>query len=91
MTLRVELVPTLDHCIETTAKREYARAIQDYTQKGGDDTTLEEYIGVLQKFLEESDFRQLRRDSESYLLEGKQVVFTIYLRDGTTVYDMHIK
>jgi len=78
--VEIELYPTLNHCIETTARKEYQRLVQEYLDgKGTPD--FQERADLLRSFLESADFRKLRQQSEAELLQGKKVTFTLY-RDG---------
>jgi len=85
--IRIELMPDLSHCIETVAKREYWASVEKYL-KG--ERNLEEKIELLKQFLETADFRQLRRESEKHLIEGKGVKFLLYSEEGELRYEMKI-
>lgn len=91
MTVRIELTPTLDHCIETTAKLEFAKYSNEYLRKGVEDKDLEERIELLRMFLETMDFRKLRSESEKHLLDGKTVRFSIYVDEGRPAYNMKVE
>jgi hypothetical protein len=88
--VRIELTPTLTHCIETTARQEFSKATSDYMQRGEEDKELEEKIELLRMFLESTDFRELRRESEQYLTEGVTVRFILYMDDGKPRYEMKV-
>jgi translation initiation factor IF-3 len=85
--MQIELFPSLSHCIESTAKQEYWRSVNEYMQKQGD-KELEEKIELLKVFVESVDFRKLRRESEKYLIEGKEVRFTIRWKGNRLRYEM---
>ena len=74
----IELFPSLSHCIETVAKEEYWNSVNQYMENGQENKELERRIELLKAFLESADFKKLRRESESYLIEGKAVKFIIY-------------
>ena len=76
--VQIELVPDLSHCIETVAKREYQNLARSYLQTGEGDTEFEEKAELLRTFLESADFRQLRKESEEYLLKGQNIKFILY-------------
>ena len=80
--IQVQLVPTLSSCIETTAKREYRQTVNEYMQGGALDEEVAERIEVLKTFLESADFRELRKESERYLLEDKKIKFLLSLAEG---------
>ena len=84
----VELFPALSHCIEDTAKEEFWNLASKYIEVGQGDRGLEEQIELLKAFLESTDFRKLRRESESHLTQGKVVKFTIYWEADKAGYDM---
>jgi hypothetical protein len=85
---RIELIPTLELCIEGTARQEYKRSADEYMRMGKKDRKLEEKIELLRMFLESSDFRRLRSESEKYLVEGKKVRFILILEKGKPRYEM---
>jgi len=88
---RIELAPTLTHCIETTARQEFLKSKDEYMRSGGEDKELEERIELLRAFLEAMDFRELRRQSEQYLTEGRNVRFIIYQEEGKPKYEMKVE
>jgi hypothetical protein len=88
--VKIELIPTLDLCIEGTARQEYLKSTDEYMQRGNKDKKLEEKIELLRMFLETIDFRKLRADSEKYLVEGKNVKFILYLEKGKPKYGMKV-
>ena len=57
---------------------------------GEENKPLEERIELLRMFLETMDFKQLRRESERYLAEGRKVKFRVYLEGGTPKYDLRV-
>jgi len=91
MAIRIELVPTLDHCIETAARREFRQAAEEYMQSNKEDKNLEERIELLRMFLDTANFRQLRAESERYLTEGKVVRFILTLDKGKLNYEMKMR
>ncbi len=91
MLARLELVPTLDLCIETTAKREFARVSGEYLERGGRDRELEERAELLRMFLESADFRELRRQSEKHLAEDRKVAFVLHREEGELKWEMEVQ
>jgi hypothetical protein len=87
----VELVPTLSNCIESTAKKEYWKSVEKYLQLSEEDKELEGKIELLKVFLESADFRELRRQSENYLVGGKNVKFILFLEEGSLRYKMKVE
>ncbi len=87
----IELTPTLDHCIETTARQEFKRAVDRYLETGSSDTQLESRIEVLRSFLETADFQLLRSRSEKHLTAGKGVQFLVWEEGGDTKYEMRVR
>jgi transcription elongation GreA/GreB family factor len=88
MTIRIELVPTLEHCIESAARHEFRKAADEYMQLNKEDKNLEERIELLRMFLDTADFRQLRAESEKHLTEGKVVRFILTSGKGTPGYEL---
>ena len=84
----IELFPSLNHCIETTAREEFWNSVNQYMEGGQEDKKLEEKIELLKAFLESVDFKKLRSQSERYLVEGKKVKFVISWKEGTPSYEM---
>jgi hypothetical protein len=91
VTIRIELVPTLSHCIETMAKRKYWKSIDEYLKKGNGDRKLEEKIELLRAFLKTADFGILRRQSEKHIIDGKKVKFILSIKNGKHSYEMTIE
>jgi hypothetical protein len=87
-TIRIELRPTLSQCIETTAKREYWRSVEEYLKAKTGDKDLEQRIELLKSFLETADFKALRSQSERYLIEGKSITFTVFAKHGMPCHKM---
>jgi hypothetical protein len=84
----IELLPSLSHCIETTAREGFWNLVNQYMEGGQEDKKLEEKIEILKSFLESMDFKKLRSQSERYLIEGKQVKFVISCKEGKPNYEM---
>jgi hypothetical protein len=84
----VELFPSLSHCIETTAKEEFWNSVNQYMESGREDKKLKEKIELLKAFLESTDFKKLRSQSERYLVEGKKVKFVICRKEDELDYEM---
>ena len=86
--VRIELFPSLSHCIETVAKEEYWRSVNKFMEGEQEDKELQQKIELLKAFLESMDFRKLRSQSEEYLIQGKTVKFVIYGKENKPSYDM---
>jgi hypothetical protein len=86
--VKIELIPTLDLCIEGTARQAYKKSADEYMQSGNKDKKLEEKIELLRMFLETMDFRKLRAESEKHLIEGKKVRFILTSEKGKPRYEM---
>jgi hypothetical protein len=87
----MELFPTLDLCIEGTARQEYLKSVDEYMQQAKKSRKLEEKIELLRVFLETMDFRKLRAESERYLMEGKDVRFILTSEKGKSKYEMKVE
>jgi len=86
----VELFPSLDHCIESTAREEFWNSVNGYSEGGREDKELEERIELLKAFLESADFGKLRSQSEKHLIEGKKIKFGICQQEGGLDYRMMV-
>ena len=84
----IELFPSLSHCIETAARKEFRNFVNQYMEGGQEDKKLEEKILLLRAFLESTDFKKLRSQSERHLVEGKKVKFVICWKEGKPSYEM---
>jgi len=91
VTIRIELIPTISHCIETIAKREYWRSVDEYLKKGKENKKLEEKIELLRSFLETADFAVLRRQSEKHLIHGRSVKFTLSIKNAKQAHEMTVE
>lgn len=87
---KIELIPNLSHCIETVAKREHTGLVQKLLASGEDNKELQEKLEILRLFLETTDFKKLRAESERQLMEGRKVQFVVYLEKGMPKYEMHV-
>jgi len=85
---QIELVPDLSHCIETVARREYENLAKTYLRADKGDSEFGEKIELLLSFLESADFRELRKQSESYLLKGQKIKFILCRERGKAKYKM---
>jgi hypothetical protein len=84
----IELLPTLNHCIEATAREEFWNSANQYMGSGQKDKRLEEKIELLKAFLESADFGKLRSESELHLVQGKKVTFVLRWTEGRPSYEM---
>ena len=87
---KIELIPDLKHCIETVANREYATVLRQLLTPEKGNKELEEKVEILRLFLESADFKQLRAESERRLVEGKKVLFAVYLEKDELKYEMRV-
>jgi hypothetical protein len=88
--MEIKLNPSLSHCIETVAKREYERVLGLLLGGKEEDSLLDE-LELLRLFLESADFRQLRRCSEEALLAGRQIEFVLKSAHGVPGYEIEIR
>ena len=86
----IEIFPTLEHCIESTARTEFNLLAGRYLELGREDADLEAKLELLRDFLETADFSTLRQESDLYLLTGKTVKFIISDRDGMLIARMEV-
>lgn len=86
--LKIELVPDLNHCIETVAKKEYNEAVQQLLSERSASDELKNKAEILRLFLENADFKKLRAESEPHLLQGEQIRVIVYLQDSAVKCEM---
>jgi len=91
MATRIVLAPTVSHCIETVAKKEYWKNVNTYLKKRKGNKRLEEKIELLRYFLETADFANLRKQSEEHILHGKQVQFIVSVKNKKLLYEMTVE
>jgi len=91
MAIQIVLTPTVSHCIEIVAKREYWKNVNTYLKKRKKDKRLEEKIELLRYFLETADFGNLRSQSEKHIIDGKQVKFIVSIKNKKLLYEMTVK
>ncbi len=89
--LKIELVPDLEHCVETLARKKQAELTRILLENEAGDEETGEKLEILRLFLETADFKKLRAESERHLAEGKSVRFTVYLEDGVPGCQMQLK
>ena len=87
--LKIELVPDLEQCIETVARRKYAELSRVLLRSEERDVETERKLKILGCFLETADFKKLRAESEKMLIEGKKVRFLVYF-DNSVKYEMQV-
>ena len=88
--LKIELVPDLSHCIHTVTKREYDDTLRRLLCIKNGNKKLGKKLEMLTILLKEIDFKQLRRESEKYISEGKKVKFVFYPKNNIPKYEMQV-
>ena len=88
--LKIELVPDLSNCIETVARKEYSEIVRQLLAIREGNEELHERAELLRSFLETTDFKRLRSESERYLVEGRRAKFAVYFEGGATKCDMQV-
>jgi len=89
MMLNVTLVPSLSHCIETTAKKEYSDTLKQVFTGNIDGNS--QKLELLKNFLETADFKKLRAESEVYMAKGDHVQFLLYTENGLPKFEMQVR
>lgn len=64
-----------DHCIETAAKLEFKKLMDEYFETDNDTGLLEDKIEVLREFIESADFVHLRGSDQRLSGEIETVVY----------------
>lgn len=82
---RMVLKPTLNRCVETAAKKEYWRLVDEYAASDVHNHELESRIELLQFFLEKMDVNHYRSMTEELLEEGKDVALVLEIDENGDV------
>lgn len=85
---RIELSPDLSRCIQTVAREEFWDSVNALMASEQDNEDLQQRVELLRAFLESTDFRELRRQSEEHLTQGQKVKFQVYWKQSEPGYDM---
>lgn len=88
--LKIELVPDLNHCIETIARKEHAGLVQELLGIEAGDAEIEEKLEILRLFLETADFKKLRSGYEKQFIEGRDVRFALYIEGNNSKCEIHV-
>ena len=88
--LKIELIPDLLHCIHTVTKREYEYTLRQLLSAEDGNKKLGKKLELLTILLKEIDFKQLRSESEKYIMEGKKVKFVFYLKNNLPKYEIQV-
>jgi hypothetical protein len=86
----IKLKPSLSHCVETVAKKEYEKVLGLLLGGKREDRLLDE-LELLRLFLESADLRQLRSRCDELLLAGRQIEFILRSSDGVPPYETEIR
>ncbi len=72
------------HCVETAARNEFKRLMDEYFAGAGESVGVEERLALLREFIETSDFKALRASDER-LSGAVECTVTVYRdsRGGT--------
>lgn len=90
MMMEIKLEPSLTHCIETTAKREYERVLGRLLKGKEEDSQLAEELELLRTFLESADFGELRSHCDDSLTAGKRVEVRLTSSNSAPGYEIEI-
>jgi hypothetical protein len=88
--LKIELAPDRLHCIHTVTKREYEDTLRRLLSAEDGNKKLGKKLELLTILLKEIDFKQLRLESEKYIMEGKKVKFIFCLKNGIPKHEMRV-
>lgn len=86
----IELVPNLEHCVQTRANQEYSAGMRRI-MSGDSSPGLEKRLELLKAFLEEADFSKLRRESEEHLTQGQRVKIVLSESAGPGKWSVEMK
>jgi len=86
----IELFPSPDHHIETTATDEFCNSPNQYVECAQKDKKLEGKIELLRAFLESADVRKPRSDGEIHMIEANRVKSVVGREQGKPSYEMAV-
>jgi len=75
---KIEIVPSLDCCAETTARKMHKDITAKLLAAEEVDNNIQNELELLRLFLETTDFKSLRGSYERHLIEGKTVKIYLY-------------
>ena len=91
MSQSIEFEPSLELCIQTLAKREFNSTKDKLLENEIISDEILDKLEVLSDFLENTDFNQLRREYEPFLVEGKRVIFGLKQGGDKIGYEMEVR
>ncbi len=78
-------------CIKCLAEQKLGTCLRELLRNEEDDPeAFQRYEAVL-AFLQSPESEELRRESEQYLAEGKQVTVSVHFEDGKPKYELKTK
>jgi hypothetical protein len=89
MSTEIVLEPSMTHCIESVAKKEYERILRLLLRAKKEDPRLADELEMLRLFLESTDFGKLRSRCEDHLVAGTHI--KVRLRSAGGVPDWNIE
>lgn len=89
-TMEIKFEPSLSHCIETLAKNEYEKVLNQLLKAKQEDGQLAEKLELLRLFLESADFSQLRGRYEDILSAGRRVEIRLRSTGRTPEFEVGI-
>jgi hypothetical protein len=78
-------------CIKCLAEQKLDTCLRELLRSQEDDPEAFRRYEALLAFLQSPESEELRRESEQYLAEGKQVTVSIHFEDGKPKYELKIK
>ena len=78
-------------CIKCLAEQKLNTCLRELLRSEEDDPEQYRRYEALLAFLQSPESEKLRKESEQYLAEGKQVTVSIHFEDGKPKYELKIK
>jgi hypothetical protein len=78
-------------CIKCLAEQKLDTCLRELLRSEEDDPEQYQRYEALLAFLQSPESEELRKESEQYLAEGKQVTVSIRFEDGKPKYELKIK
>ena len=77
-------------CIKCLAEQKLDNCLRELLSSEEDNPERYQRYEALLAFLQSPESENLRKESEQYLAEGKQVTVSIYFEDGKPIYELKI-
>lgn len=78
-------------CLKCLAEQKLDTCLRELLRKEGEDKPVQRRYEALLAFLQSPESEKLRKESEQYLADGKQVTVSVCLEDGKPRYELRVR